>query len=384
MSRRPLPRNVHVLSWVSLAQDAASELLYPILPLFLTVTLGAPAGVVGVIEGTADGAAALTKLWAGRLADRRRRKPLVAWGYGIAGFAKFLVAVAVAWPMVLVARVIDRFGKGLRGAPRDVLLAEEVDAPDRGRAFGFHRAMDTAGAVVGPLVALGLLTLFDNHIRPVLLFAVAPALASVALVGLVRERAVPVIAHASEVAGPLGSAFWRAVTPIALFSAVNFPDGLLLVRASRVGLGARGVIGVYCLFNAVYALGSYPAGAVSDRVPRKWLMVLGTAVFAVVYAGLGVVDHAAAVVALFGVYGIYRASTDGVGKAWISELVSPRHRGRALGLHQAVEGLGVLVAGLWAGVAWHGSGHGPLLVAGAVAGAAALMLAVVGPTRATS
>src|SRR4051795_12138181 len=189
-ARKPqgwLTPNVRTLSVVSLLQDSASELLYPVLPIFLTVTLGAPAAVVGLVEGVAEGISALSKLVLGRLSDGRVKRPFIALGYGLAALGKLLIAVATAWPVVLAGRGVDRVGKGVRGAPRDALLVVDVPRESRGRVFGFHRAADTTGAVVGPTMGLALYELLDHRIRPLLLVAVVPAVLSVLLVGLVRE-----------------------------------------------------------------------------------------------------------------------------------------------------------------------------------------------------
>ena len=192
-SSRPtwLTRNVTVLSGVSFLQDAASELLYPILPIFLTVTLGAPVAVVGLVEGLAEGAAALTKLLSGALSDRVPRRRLVALGYGLAAVGKLLIALATAWPVVLAGRGVDRLGKGIRGAPRDALLVQGVPVHERGRVFGFHRTADTAGAVVGPLIGLAGYALLDHRIRPLLVIAVIPAVLSALLVAAIREQPRP-------------------------------------------------------------------------------------------------------------------------------------------------------------------------------------------------
>src|SRR5919197_1609291 len=190
-ARPRLPRNVVVLSWVSFFQDAASEMLYPVLPLFLTGVLGAPTVVVGLIEGVAEGTASGMKAVSGRLADARRRRPLVAWGYGVASVAKLLIGLATVWPVVLAARFVDRFGKGLRTSPRDAIIAAETPAERRGQAFGFHRALDTTGAIVGPPAGSGLYVLLGHRLRPLFFVAFVPAVVSVALVGLFRERPRP-------------------------------------------------------------------------------------------------------------------------------------------------------------------------------------------------
>ena len=373
-----LTRNVRVLSGVSLLQDAASELLYPVLPLFLVGTLGAPVAVVGIVEGAAEGAAALTKLVAGRLADRQSRKPLIALGYGVAALGKLVVAVALVWPVVLLGRVVDRLGKGVRGAPRDVLLMVDVDPAVRGRVFGFHRAMDTAGAVIGPLAGLALYSLLGHRIRPLLWVAVLPAVLSVALVACVREGPVP---HGPRASGPAVALPGRLKVLIAVltgFSLVNFPDALLLLRGSELGLSTEGVIGAYVVYNVVYAALSYPAGALSDRFPRHVVYAVGLIAFAVGYLGLAVAPSAGWVFVVLPLYGGFAACTDGVGKAWVASAAAAGGQGRAQGLYQGLQGGAVLVAGVWAGLAWQGTGVLPLMVAGSVGLVLALVLLAVG------
>ncbi len=370
-----LSHNLRVLSLVSLFQDTASELLYPILPIFLVTVLGAPVAVVGLVEGLADGMAALTKLVAGRWSDRRSRRPVVAFGYGLAAVAKVVVALAVVWPMVLVARVVDRTGKGIRGAPRDALIADDTPPEHRGKAFGFHRSLDTWGAVLGPLIGLGLYETLHHHIRPLLWVAAIPAIVSVSLVALVRERPRPVVeaATAATAHAPLPKQFWRVVVLLGAFAFVNFSDALLLLRARQLGLGVGAVIGVYCLYNLTYALASYPAGALSDRVPRRLVVGTGLVVFAFAYIALGIATTSTWVWVIFPVYGLYTAFTDGVSKAWIVDLVPSTDRGRAIGVQGAVAGVGAIVASVWAGLAWSGTGRVPLVLAGVVAAAVSVV-----------
>lgn len=382
--RRPLPRNVVVLSWVSFFQDAASELLYPVLPLFLIGPLGAPVAIVGLIEGIAEGTASISKAISGRLADLRDRKPLIAGGYGISSVSKLVIGFATGWPLVLLARFTDRVGKGVRTSPRDALIAAEVAPEERGRAFGFHRAADTAGAVVGPLLGLGLYELLDHRIRPLFFVAFVPAVVSVALIGLVREHSPETAAPRARVIEPasaLPRRYWRTVTFLAIFGLVNFSDALLLVRAKELGLGFVGVVSAYVLYNVAYAGLSYPAGVVSDRVPRHLVFACGLAIFAVAYTGLGVVTTSAWVWLLLPLYGGYTALTDGVGKAWVADLLPASQTGTGLGLYQGIAGGGAVVAGIWAGLAWNDTGRLPLVVAGCVAGALALWLAYAGSSR---
>lgn len=373
-------RNVRVLSAVSFLQDAASELLYPLLPIYLTAVLGAPPSVVGAVEGAAEGAASLTKLAAGPLGDRFARRPLIAAGYGMAALGKVIVAVAGAWPGVLAGRVVDRLGKGIRGAPRDALLVEGIEADLRGRVFGFHRAMDTLGAVVGPLIGLLGYELLDHRIAPLLYVAIVPAVLSVALVWLVREpsRPVPRALRQSMWAGVRGlpRPYWRVTALVVGFSVINFPDALLLLRLNEIGFSVAEVILAYVGYNVVYALASYPAGVLADRIPRPAVFGIGLVFFAVGYTGLALTTDTLTAWLLIGVYGVFTACTDGVGKAWISSLVGAELQSSAQGVFQGASGLAVLAAGLWAGLLWGSDGRLPLLISGITGGAFAVLLVI--------
>lgn len=372
-----LTRNVRVLSAVSFLQDTASELLYPLLPIYLTAVLGAPAAVVGVVEGAAEGAASLTKLAAGPLGDRYAPRPLIATGYGMAALGKVIVAAAGAWPGVLAGRVVDRLGKGVRGAPRDALLVVDVDAVARGRVFGFHRAMDTFGAVVGPLLGLAGYQLLDHQIAPLLWVAVVPAVLSVGLVFLVRDRRVRPAARSRRVfaaAGELPRRYWRVTTVLIAFGLVNFPDALLLLRLNEIDFSVTEVILAYVTYNAVYAVASFPAGLVADRIGKPAVFGIGLVFFAVGYIGLGLTTDAVTAWLLIAVYGLFTGCTDGVGKAWISSLVGPEVQGSAQGVFQGLTGFAVLAAGVWAGLLWGADGRVPLLVSGITGGVAAVVV----------
>lgn len=373
-----LTRNVRVLSAISFLQDTASELLYPLLPIYLTTVLGAPAAAVGAIEGVAEGAASMTKIAVGPLGDRFARRPLIATGYGMAALGKVLVAVAGSWHGVLSGRAVDRRGKGLRGAPRDALLVDGIQPGSRGKVFGFHRAMDTMGAVIGPLIGLVGYELLDHQIKPLLLVAIVPAVLSVLLIALVSEKRrvgprpprQPVLAGMRD----LPRRFWRVTAVVVGFGLVNFPDALLLLRLNEIGFGVVGVILAYVTYNLVYALGSFPAGVLADRVPRSAVFGLGLVFFAIGYIGLGLTrDHALAWV-LIGVYGLFTACTDGVGKAWVSSLAGPDRQATAQGVFQGGSGLAILAAGLWAGFFWGADGRLPLLISGVVGGCFAVGL----------
>lgn len=373
-----LTRNVRVLSGVSFLQDTASELLYPLLPIYLTTVLGAPAAVVGAVEGAAEGAASVTKLAAGPLADRYARRPLIAAGYGMAALGKVMVAAAGAWPGVLAGRVVDRLGKGLRGAPRDALLVADIDATARGRVFGFHRAMDTLGAVLGPLLGLLGYQLLDQQIAPLLWVAVVPAVLSVALVFLARDVGVTVVdrRHLWAAVGQLPRRYWRVTAVLIAFALVNFPDALLLLRLNEIGFSVVEVILAYVTYNAVYAAASYPAGDLADRIGKPTIFGVGLLFFAVGYLGLGLATDTRTAWLLIGVYGLFTACTDGVGKAWVSSLAGPDAQGSAQGVFQGLSGFAILTAGLWAGFLWGADGRLPLMISGTVGAVVAVVVLV--------
>ena len=363
-----LPRNIIILSWVSLMQDAASEMLYPILPIFVTVTLGASPAILGVIEGIAEGTASILKAVSGKLSDRRRKRPFITVGYSLSAVAKPMIGLALGWPLVLFARFTDRAGKGIRTSPRDALIASETTDETRGAAFGFHRAMDSAGAVLGPLLGLGLYQLLNHRLRPLFFAAFIPAALSVMLIGFVKEKPIVKIPHEQDSPpGPLPKRYWRAVAFVSLFSLINFSDTFILLRAKQLGLGNVALILAYVLYNIAYSLLSYPAGKLSDRIPRRYVFAAGLVIFGVCYGGMGLAKTATAVWVLLPLYGAYTALTDGVGKAWISSLLPKHVMGSGLGYFHAITGISVLLASFWAGFAWGENGRTPLLVSGAIA-----------------
>ncbi len=366
-----------ILGLVSLAQDTGSEMLYPLIPTLLTTVLGAPVVAIGVAEGLADATAAGMKLVSGRLASTQRRRPWIAAGYALAALGKVIIAVSFVWPGVLLGRVVDRVGKGVRGVPRDALIADDTPADLRGRAFGLHRTLDTLGAVLGPLLCLALLELFDGRVRIILVIAIIPAIISVALVAAVREhRPEPGTGPAStpdltadheDDRAPLPRHYWRVLIPLVVFSLVNSTDALLLQRASELGLSLTSVVLVYVLYNVVYATLGYPAGMLADRFPPRLVFAAGLVVFAVVYFGLGLITSSSMVWVLLPCYGAYTAGTDGVSRAWISNLVPDTQRTWALGVHGGATSLATLAAGLWVGLAWGGNGRLALMASGVVA-----------------
>ena len=360
-------RNLKTLSAVSFAQDAASELLYPILPIFITVTLGAPVVVVGMIEGLAEGAAAITKLISGKISDGRARRPIIFLGYLLAAIGKLLVALAFVWPIALLGRVVDRLGKGIRGAPRDALLVMDIPVEDRGKAIGFHRAADTAGAVVGPLIGLLIIHFANGSLRTVLWIALIPAVLSVFLIKFVKETAPPKRVDASAGHGVLPAELKRLVLLMGIFGLVNFPDALILLHLHQIGFSTFQVVALYALFNLSYALLAYPLGALADRIPKHRIFAGGLFAFAIAYIGLSQTDSKWISILLLLIYGGFAACNDAVGKSWVAKIAPNDRQGSAQGLFQGVSGGAILIAGIWAGLSWGEFGNLPLLISGVVA-----------------
>jgi MFS family permease len=364
--------------------DLSSEIYHALLPAFVTMVLGLPATALGAIDGIAEATANFAKLGSGRLSDRSlKRKPWVMAGYGIAALSKPLFPLATSAITLMAARFADRIGKGIRGSPRDAMVADETPPEIRGRAFGFHRAADTAGAVIGPLLGLALYEAFDHHLRPLFFFAAIPAALSVLFIARVREHPPrPVEKLAAQQPAPpvaaLPARYWRVVIVLAVFALANFSDALLILRAQELGLGFVAIILVYTLYNVTYAGLSLPAGIVSDRIPRRIVYSVGLLIFAVAYLGLGLANSSAWVWVLLPVYGAYTALTDGVGKSWVVDLLPAELVGTGLGLFQGLTGGCALIASVWAGLAWGDDGHVPLVASGAVVGVLALAMLVGG------
>ncbi|HBL30349.1 MAG TPA: MFS transporter [Acidobacteria bacterium] len=359
---------------------------YPLLPLFLATTLGASATAVGAIEGAAESVAALLKLGSGWLSDRvRRRKPLVVLGYGIASLIRPLIGLAQSATQVLAIRVTDRVGKGIRGAPRDALIADSVDPAIRGRAFGFHRAADHAGAMVGPLLSFALLRWGGLELHQVFLLTAIPgALAVLAVLFGVREvpREEDGAARKLDLRAPLGRRFWAFLGVLVLFTLGNSTDAFLLLRARDLGVDAALVPILWAVLHVVKSLSSTPGGALSDRIGRKPLLVAGWVLYAAVYFALGRADAPWHAWALFAVYGIYFGLTEGVEKALVADLVPANRRGSAFGWYNLALGIGALPASLLFGMIWDQAGAPVAFTFGAVmALTAAVGIAIVAPGR---
>jgi len=380
---------VLVLAAVSFLTDASSEIIYPLLPIFLTTVLGTSAAAVGAIEGAAETTSALLKLASGWWSDRAsRRKPLVVAGYALASLARPLVAVAQSAAQVLAIRLTDRVGKGIRGSPRDALIAESVDPAIRGRAFGFHRAADHAGAVVGPLIAFALLRWEQFPLRTVFLFAALPAVLSVIVLVLgVRETprderaaAATKTAAVPSLDASLGRAFWTFLASVLLFTLGNSTDAFLILRANQLGVSVALVPILWAALHVVKSAASVPGGALSDRFGRKPLILAGWAVYAAVYVGFGRATETWHAWALFLAYGTFFGLTEGTQAALIADLVGRSRRGTAYGWYYLAVGIGALPASVLFGLLWDRvSPRVAFDVGAALAFAAALVLLGVRP-----
>lgn len=376
---RTLPRAVWALGLTSLLMDTSSELIHGLLPVFLVVTLGASATALGVVEGIAEATAQITRVFSGWLSDvLGRRKALTVAGYGLAAVTKPLFPLANSIGLVLLARFLDRIGKGIRGAPRDALVADLTPADKRGAAFGLRQSLDTVGATLGPAAAIGLMYLFNDDIRTVLWFAVIPAvLAVIVLMVGVKEPAhaeakarAPL--HAREIK-ELGSAYWRVIVAGAVFTLARFSEAFLVIRARDQGLALAWAPAVIAVMSLVYAASAYPAGRLQDRIGARPLLLCGLLVL--IAADL-VLAFGSTLVAIFlgiGMWGLHMGLTQGVLAALISATAPDRLRGTGFGLFGLITGLASLLASVLAGLLWDRIGAQATFLAGAAFAAAAFV-----------
>jgi MFS family permease len=373
-----------MLGWVSLLNDMASEMLYPVIPVFITRTLGASPEVLGFIEGIAEGGGSILRWLTGAISDRfRRRKAFVVIGYFLSALAKPVIGAAKffgGWPMILAGRVGDRVGKAIRTSPRDALIADSTDSAHRGLAFGFHRMMDSIGAIAGPLILLAILTVRPTFPKEWIFFlAVVPGLASVAVAQFfVRDQPHE---PASGKAPPrlwqsYSPSFWFFILATAVFALGNSADSFLLLRSTDLGLGFRGVILAYVLFSAVFAATATQLGRLSDRIGRKPVIIAGWVVFAGVYLGFSAEGSSAQVWIWFAIYGLYQSLTDGVTKALITDVVEPDQRGGAIGIFYTITGVCQIAANLITGRLWNVWLLNHHLQAGLLTGAIAAIVAI--------
>jgi MFS family permease len=410
MALRGISRNVLTLGWVSLLNDLASEMLYPVMPLFVIGTLGATPPILGLIDGLAEGIGSGLRWLGGTLSDRfQRRKPFILLGYLVSALSKPVMGlsqVRIGWPLYGAGRISDRFGKSIRNSARDALISESTEEAHRGRAFGFQRAMDTCGAVLGPLVTLliigclaGFHTAFSAHwtgnggtghgdagsariarlpLKWLFYFAVIPGLIAT---GLIAVSVTEIRPKRKTGAGPppifqsFPKPFGSLVLANAVFALGNSSDSFLFLRSGELGLGFGSIILAYVIYNVIYAAASTPLGNLSDRVGRKPMIAAGWGIYAVVYGGFAFWHSAMAPWILLPIYGFYPALTDGVGKAMVADIVPSEKRAGAIGLFDTVGGLGTFLASLLAGALW-AYRPGGIIFAMGMGGVLALLAAI--------
>jgi MFS family permease len=350
-------KNVFIAGLVSFFMDISSEMIYPLVPLFLSRVLGVNKSVIGLIEGIAESTASLLKVFSGWFSDRiGNRKWLMAAGYGISTLSRPIVALATGWHHVMGSRFMDRFGKGVRTAPRDTIIAESSEKTHLGRAFGFHRSMDTMGAVIGPALAFFFLGLFSNNYRSVFWLSMIPGAAAVLLIiFFIKEKKRASLPKAERPKLTFKHFDWRFkffVAIATLFAIGNSSDVFLILRAQQLGIPTLMIPIVYLVFNLIYSLSAIPAGIAADRFGRKRVILPGFLLFAVLYYGFAVAKDAAAIWALFAFYGLFMGLTEGIQKAFLATIIPQDFKATAFGVYNTAVGFAMFPASLIGGWLW--------------------------------
>ena len=382
-----LSRNTFLLALTSLFADISTEMLYPVLPVFLTQTLKASGSIVGLVEGFAQATQNIVQGFSGAVSDKLQKRKIIALaGYFVAAIAKPLMGFSTLWQGVLVARLLDRFGAGTRSAPRDALIASSVDEEDRGRAFGLEGVGDNAGAFLGPLLAVFLLYSLHVGIRAIFYLALIPGLLAFFMVLLVTERPAAVAAKSTIDLRlrqfPKG--YWRYLAVTALFGFGNFSNSFLILRTQDAGAPLETTILIYAMFNLVAALISYPAGSLSDKWGRKNVLLASFVIFLIANLGFALSQNVLVVAALFVFYGLYQGIFRAIGKAFASDLVPERLRASGVGWYGTTVGVLQLVASVVAGLLWDRVSHAVVFYYGAafaVAGCIGLLLLIPGKSK---
>jgi MFS family permease len=371
---RHITRAVWVLSLVSLFTDTASEMLYPIMPIYLK-TIGFSVVLIGILEGVAEATAGLSKGYFGKRSDNSgKRVPFVRAGYALSAISKPMMAMFI-WPVwIFFARTLDRFGKGIRTGARDAMLSEEATPGTKGRVFGFHRSMDTLGAVLGPALALLYLYWFPEDYRTLFFIAFIPGLMAVTATYLIKDKITPFIVP--KVHTPVFSflkywkqgphAYRKLLIGLLAFALINSSDVFLLLKAKEAGLNDTMVIGVYIFYNLVYALFAFPVGIIADRIGLRRTFLIGITIFAFVYLGMAFSGSLYVFIILFFLYGIYAAATEGISKAWISNITSARDTATAIGTYSGFQSICAMLASSLAGLVWFQFGASAMFFVSAI------------------
>jgi MFS family permease len=363
---RAITRTVWILSLVSLFTDTASEMLYPIMPLYLK-SIGFSIVLIGVLEGVAEATAGLSKGYFGKLSDNTgRRMPFVQWGYALSALSKPLMALFITPVWMFFVRTIDRFGKGLRTGARDAVLSDEATPQTKGKVFGFHRSMDTLGAVLGPLLALLYLQWHPQDYKTLFFIAFAPGVLAVACSFLLKDKNVIEKPVDTKVGFFSFLGYWKKspalyrklVIGLLFFTLFNSSDVFLLLKAKQAGLNDSKVIAVYIFYNLVYAVSSFPIGILADKIGLKKIFVTGLIIFALVYGGVALANQSYHFYILFILYGLYAAATEGISKAWITNISSKEDTATAIGTYSAFQSICTMLASSLAGFIWYQFGAG--------------------------
>ena len=349
--------NIIILGITSLLTDISSEMVYPILPVYIVSVLGASPAILGLIEGVAESSASLLKVFSGYFSDKmKRRKPFTILGYFSSTVGKFFLYISSGWGLVMFSRVIDRLGKGIRTAPRDALIAESAKEGKKGAAFGLHRAMDSMGAAIGVILAYFLITHYKGNFKNIFLISLIPAFLGVVFLFFVKEKKAQAITHSEKIKFSWHSLDRRLKLFLIftfIFTLGNSSNQFLLLRAKNLGASLPTVILFYLVYNLVYALAAYPASRLSDRIGRKKLLVLGYLFYGLVYLGFARNSSLGNMWFLFGLYGLYIGFTEGVEKALVADIAPSNLRATAIGLHATLVGIGLLPASILAGILWN-------------------------------
>ncbi len=379
---KAITRAIWILSLISLFNDIASEMLIPVMPLYLK-SIGFSVLVIGILEGFAEAIAGLSKGYFGKLSDQTgKRAPFVQWGYALSALAKPIV-VFIANPFwVLMGRTFDKLGKGLRTGARDAILSDESANTDRGKVFGFHRSMDTIGAAIGPSIALVFLIYHPADYRPLFLFSIFPGIVAVALTFLIKDKQVGT-QHVVSLPIRLFPKFdyWKRSTPaykslvaaLLLFTLFNSSDVFLILKMKEAGTSDLTLIGIYIFYNLVYALTSFPIGILADKIGLKRIFIIGLLIFALVYFGMSVNESSLIYVVLLFLYGIYYSCNDGISKAWITKISDKKDTATAIGMFSGLQSIATLIASSLAGFIWYKFGSVYTFV---ITGAAAIMVII--------
>ncbi|MCW3070498.1 MAG: transporter [Bacteroidetes bacterium] len=360
MNSKIFTRTIWMLSFISLFNDIGSEILIPVMPIYLK-TIGFTALWIGILEGIAEAVAGISKGYFGKLSDERgRRLPFVQWGYTLSALSKPLMALFAYPAWVLLVRTGDRLGKGLRTGARDAMLSDECSKENKGKVFGLHRAMDTVGAAIGPVLAILFLYYYPGEYKTLFLLTFIPGMAVVALTFFIKEKKLEPVLNSKK--GNFFSFFlyWKVapaefkklVTGLLLFTLFNSSDVFLLLMAKAAGMDDLHVIGVYVFYNLIYALFAYPLGSMADRIGMKKMFIIGLVLFVIVYAGMAFLQNEWMMYALFFIYGIYAAATDGVSKAWIANTVPSTETATAIGFHASCTSIVTMISSSVAGLIW--------------------------------